>query len=205
MEWRRRSSDYQDRFGNHFTWELACYYDGIFGLFILRLRNIWLARVTRWPRAIEKKMQRHLGIKEDDKEMGARDLNFADDILYVKRLLEIFPGVNASDPNYVDPLQKLGESLLGHIKEEERGLPAVKHLIAVQEESGPMTSSTGRISTFVPPRSHSAGEHPPSKIAMDHVTNKIFFQTFESIPKTFIHVEAATVISVNISINYTPY
>jgi hypothetical protein len=81
--------------------------------------------------------------------------------------------MNASDPNYVDQLQKLWAPLSEHIKEEEeRDLPALEEqLQAVQGESEAMAKSFGLTKAFVPSRSHpSAGEHPPFETVMGLLT-----------------------------------
>lgn len=84
-------------------------------------------------------------------------------------MLKTFQNMKASDPNYIDQLQKLWGPLSEHIKEEEeRDLPALEgKLQAVQGESASMATSFGRTKAFVPSRSHpSAGEHPPFETAM---------------------------------------
>lgn len=101
--------------------------------------------------------------------------------MQVKELLKTFQNMKASDPDYVNQLQKLWGPLSEHIKEEEeRDLPTLEEkLQTVEGESASMATSFGWTKAFVPTRSHpSAGEHPPFETAMgllaapiDHVAD----------------------------------
>ncbi|KAM6479995.1 hypothetical protein HDV62DRAFT_114129 [Trichoderma sp. SZMC 28011] len=149
--------DHQDRYGNQFTWELARHSVG--------------EELVVYP-AFEK----YLG--EKGKAMAEEDRK---DHAVVKELLKAFQNMKASDPDYVNQLQKLWGPLSEHIKEEEeRDLPTLEEkLQTVEGESASMATSFGWTKAFVPTRSHpSAGEHPPFETAMgllaapiDHVAD----------------------------------
>lgn len=121
-------------------------------------------------------LEKYLG--EKGKAMAEEDRK---EHAVVKELLKTFQNMKASDPDYVNQLQKLWGPLSEHIKEEEqRDLPTLEEkLQTVEGESASMATSFGRTKAFVPTRSHpSAGEHPPFETAMgllaapiDHVAD----------------------------------
>lgn len=91
-------------------------------------------------------------------------------------MLKVFQGMKASDPDYIDQLNKLWGSLSEHISEEENmDLPALEEkLQSIQGESESMAKNFGRTKAFVPSRSHpSAGEHPPFETVMGLLTAPI--------------------------------
>jgi len=144
--------DHQQRYGNQFTWELARHSVG--------------EELVVYP-AFEK----YLG--KEGKEMAESDRK---EHHTVKEMLKVFQGMKASDPNYIEQLNKLWRPLAQHMREEEeRDMPALeKELQEVHGESETMAKSFGRTKAFVPSRSHpSAGEHPPFETVMGLLTAPI--------------------------------
>lgn len=117
--------------------------------------------------------------------------------MQVKEMLKVFQGMKASDPTYIEHLNKLWGPLSQHMKEEEeKDMPALEgKLQQEQGQSESMAKSFGRTKAFVPSRSHpSAGEHKPFETVMglltapiDHVTDlfrKFPDQTISPNPST---------------------
>jgi len=144
--------DYQQRYGNQFTWELA--------------RHSVAEELIVYP-AFEK----YLGV--EGKEMAESDRREHHE---VKEMLKVFQGMSAPDKNYVAKLKEIWVSLSKHMKdEEESDLPALEaKLQSVQGESESMAKTFSRTKAFVPSRSHpSAGEHPPFETVMGLLTAPI--------------------------------